>query len=271
MSPRRPPSLSSERRRVSGWPARSGRLGRQRQTRREAGTQSHGTGASAARCQSAGLPKLREVSHAGWCHCHLGRYATSSASGSRRSSSRRSSRPSRWPCQPVYKPAGFVAGVDDAAAARGGKPAVAANGSFIAIDGGSDLWLGGVVTFSTEAVGLKGREWPMVLIKCWDEGGNVHYAQLDHPDARFVLGGGSSEWKDEGGGRRLRCDPPCLQSGRRAAARRAGAVPRRGVTPPTVGISRGRSRDRPLLHVRVERPYGAQTSSLLLYRSSVRA
>jgi hypothetical protein len=99
----------------------------------------------------------------------------------------------------VYKPAGFVAGVDDAAAARGGKPAIAANGSFIAIDGGSDLWLGGTVTFSTEAVGLKGREWPMVLIKCWDGDGHVHYAQLDHPDARFVLGGGSSEWKEEGG------------------------------------------------------------------------
>ena len=99
----------------------------------------------------------------------------------------------------VYKPAGFVAGVDDAAAARGGKPAIAANGSMIAIDGSSDLWLGGSVTFSTEAVGLKGREWPMVLIKCWDGGGDVHYAQLDHPDARFVLGGGSSQWKDEGG------------------------------------------------------------------------
>ena len=37
----------------------------------------------------------------------------------------------------VYKPAGFVAGVDDAAAARGGKPALAANGSSIAIDGGA--------------------------------------------------------------------------------------------------------------------------------------
>ena len=99
----------------------------------------------------------------------------------------------------VYKPAGFIAGVDHAAAARGGKPALAANGSSIAMDRGSDLSLGGVVTFTTSVAGLKGNEWPMVLIKCWGGDGEVSYAQLDHPDARFVLGGGSSRWLDQGG------------------------------------------------------------------------
>jgi hypothetical protein len=89
--------------------------------------------------------------------------------------------------------------VDEAAAGRGGKPALSASGSSIALDSGSELRLGGEVTFTSNALGLKGNEWPMVLIKCWDGNGEVHYAQLDHPDALFVLGGGSSSWKDRGG------------------------------------------------------------------------
>jgi hypothetical protein len=32
-----------------------------------------------------------------------------------------------------------------------------------------------------------------------DADGSVIYAQLDHPDATFVLGGGSSEWRSRGG------------------------------------------------------------------------
>jgi hypothetical protein len=99
----------------------------------------------------------------------------------------------------IYKPAGFVAGVDDAAAAKGGKPALAANGSLIGLAGGSELWLGGTVRFVSEAVGLKGGEYPMVVVKCWAAGGDLVYAQLDHPGEGFVLGGGSSDWKSQGG------------------------------------------------------------------------
>jgi hypothetical protein len=75
----------------------------------------------------------------------------------------------------------------------------AANGSSVGIREGSELVLGGTVRFITNAKGLKGSEWPMVLVKCVDDKDDVIYAQLDHPDPGFVLGDGSSEWRSRGG------------------------------------------------------------------------
>ena len=57
--------------------------------------------------------------------------------------------------------------------------------------------LGDSVTFDTYAPGLNGGEYPMVVVRCY-QGGEVTYAQLDYPDAVFVLGGGSSAWKSAG-------------------------------------------------------------------------
>lgn len=62
----------------------------------------------------------------------------------------------------------------------------------------SQLWLGGDVTFTSNAVGLTGGEYPMIVVSC-SQNGTVVYAQLDHPDATFVLGGGSSQWWVVGG------------------------------------------------------------------------
>jgi len=50
------------------------------------------------------------------------------------------------------------------------------------------------VWFSTNVVGLKGTEYPMVIVDCFADDGTLLYRQLDHPDAGFVLGGGSSLW-----------------------------------------------------------------------------
>jgi len=97
-----------------------------------------------------------------------------------------------------YKPAGFVAGVDDVAAARGGKPALTAAGSSITIDAGSNLNLGGSVTFATASSGLTGNEYALVYLKCV-QGDTVVYGQLDLPATTFVLGGGSSPWWQVGG------------------------------------------------------------------------
>lgn len=60
------------------------------------------------------------------------------------------------------------------------------------------LSLGSNVTFTAKANGLKGREYPMVYLKC-TQNDAVVYGQLDHPDVTFVLGGGSSQWKLNGG------------------------------------------------------------------------
>jgi len=57
------------------------------------------------------------------------------------------------------------------------------------------LKLGDEVTFTTSAVGLGGGEYPLVYLECKSVlNGSVLYGQLDHPDATFVLGGGSSQW-----------------------------------------------------------------------------
>ena len=91
-------------------------------------------------------------------------------------------------------------GAEDAFAAKGGKPGVTATGAFISVNEGSDLRLGGAVTFSSQAGALGGGEYPMIVVACFsDATGDKVYAQLDRPEATFVLGGGSSKWWNVGG------------------------------------------------------------------------
>ena len=62
------------------------------------------------------------------------------------------------------------------------------------------LKLGDAVTFTTSAGGLNGGEYPLVYLECKSVlDGSVLYGQLDHPDASFILGGGSSQWWLVGG------------------------------------------------------------------------
>lgn len=46
---------------------------------------------------------------------------------------------------------------------------------------------------------LKGYQYPMVIVDCY-QNGELVYRQLDHPDTAFILGGGSSLWVSRGGG-----------------------------------------------------------------------
>lgn len=57
-----------------------------------------------------------------------------------------------------------------------------------------DPVIGGEVTVTTTESGLKGGEYPMVYLACTAEDGTTVYGELAHPDAVFVLGGGSSPW-----------------------------------------------------------------------------
>ncbi len=84
----------------------------------------------------------------------------------------------------------------------------------IAVGAGSDLNLGGEVTFDWSIDGhLHGNEDPMIYVGCYQDvnGDNVIdtslgvnpdivYGQLDYPDTVFVLGGGSSDWLNIYGG-----------------------------------------------------------------------
>jgi hypothetical protein len=72
--------------------------------------------------------------------------------------------------------------------------------STIAVADGSDLTFGGNVTFDTE-VGekLKGKEYPMVYVECFQDDVKV-WGRLREPDAVFKLGGDSSLWIANGGG-----------------------------------------------------------------------
>lgn len=64
----------------------------------------------------------------------------------------------------------------------------------IAVAAGSDLSYQGAVTFDTNVDSrLKGYEYPMVYVACYQDGSLV-YGQLDHADATFILGGGGSIW-----------------------------------------------------------------------------
>ncbi len=84
---------------------------------------------------------------------------------------------------------------------NGGGGTVTATTSTIALNqAGLPLTLGSSVTFTTTVVGLKGGEYPMVYVACFSPAtGAILYGQLDHPDATFILGGGSSAWWLVGG------------------------------------------------------------------------
>ena len=62
----------------------------------------------------------------------------------------------------------------------------------------SALHLGSSVTFTSSAGGLTGNQYPMIVVSCSQSGDPV-YVQLDHPAATFILGGGSSQWRLNGG------------------------------------------------------------------------
>jgi hypothetical protein len=94
-------------------------------------------------------------------------------------------------------------------AAKGGKekPGTAGpTGSSIALNypattesaDGSWPRLGDSVSFSTVVAGLAGWEYPMVAIWCYEDGVLV-YMELATPDSAFILGGGSSDWRLNGG------------------------------------------------------------------------
>jgi hypothetical protein len=62
----------------------------------------------------------------------------------------------------------------------------------------TQLKLGDKVTFTTESYGLQGTEYPLVYFSCI-QGTEKVFGHLDHPDATFILGGGSSQWWLNGG------------------------------------------------------------------------
>jgi hypothetical protein len=92
---------------------------------------------------------------------------------------------------------------------RGGTSSIALAGAAEART--SPATLGSLVGFDTTVEALAGWEWPMVAVLCYqdlngdgvqrfpNDEGDLVYAQLDHPDAAFLLGGGSSRWKTLGG------------------------------------------------------------------------
>lgn len=61
-----------------------------------------------------------------------------------------------------------------------------------------DARFGGEVTFNATTADLKGYQYPLVYLECF-QGSTPVYGQLDHPDTVFVLGGGSSAWWDSPG------------------------------------------------------------------------
>ena len=87
----------------------------------------------------------------------------------------------------------------------------------IAIGAGSDLNFDGVVTFDTTHSGFKGYQYPLVYLACYQDIDGVPgidtsfasldlvYGQLDYPATAFVLGGGSSPWRNTYGGGPAEC------------------------------------------------------------------
>lgn len=75
-----------------------------------------------------------------------------------------------------------------------GKPTYE-GGSITLNEDPATLTLGSNVTFTTVVPKLKGHEYPMVYVSCY-QGSEKVYGQLDHPDVVFVLGGGWSPWRD---------------------------------------------------------------------------
>jgi hypothetical protein len=68
-------------------------------------------------------------------------------------------------------------------------PNVVAAGSTIAISPSSDLHYGGHVSFDTTVEKLKGYEYPMVVVRCF-QGTTMVYSLLEQPDFEFHLGSG---------------------------------------------------------------------------------
>ena len=92
-------------------------------------------------------------------------------------------------------PAVALAGKGGNGGGNGHGNALEASSSITLDQAGQALSLGDSVTFTTQVVGLRGSEWPMVYVECRSAAtGALVYGQLDHPDATFVLGGGSSDW-----------------------------------------------------------------------------
>lgn len=83
------------------------------------------------------------------------------------------------------------------AAGKGGGPTYI-GGNIVLNEDPSNLSMDSTVTFDTVVPKLKGNEYPMVYVACYQDG-KVVYGQLDHPDVTFILGGGWSPWRDVGG------------------------------------------------------------------------
>lgn len=83
------------------------------------------------------------------------------------------------------------------AAGNGGGPTYE-GGSISLNEDPSTLTLGSSVTFTTTVPKLKGSEYPLIAIECFQDGTPV-YVGLDFPDSAFVLGGASSLWVITGG------------------------------------------------------------------------
>ena len=56
-----------------------------------------------------------------------------------------------------------------------------------------DAQFGGAVTFSATTDNLKGYQYPLVYLACY-QGATLVYGQLGLPTETFILGGGSSDW-----------------------------------------------------------------------------
>lgn len=61
-----------------------------------------------------------------------------------------------------------------------------------------DARFGGAVTFAATSNGLRGYQYPLVYLACYQQGVIV-YGQLDLPTTTFILGGGSSPWWESPG------------------------------------------------------------------------
>ncbi|MCU0506475.1 MAG: hypothetical protein MUE82_12035 [Chloroflexi bacterium] len=77
----------------------------------------------------------------------------------------------------------------------GGGNVVAPPAASIVMNEVGPFAFGGYVTFTTNAAGLNGGEYPLVYVRCDSVvDGSVLYGQLDYPTTAFLLGGGSSPW-----------------------------------------------------------------------------
>ena len=81
-----------------------------------------------------------------------------------------------------------------------GKTTAAPSGPVIILNQDpTTLHLGSTVTFTTSTSGLGGNQYPQIGLEC-SQSGHVVYGELQGPNYAFTLGGGSSEWRDVGGG-----------------------------------------------------------------------